>query len=342
MDKKKILVTGAAGFIGYHLCEALLKQGHEVIGLDNINDYYDIELKYARLSKLGIIKNHAAVFGQLSASITHGLDMQFIRLNLEDRSQLPSLFKSFNFDIVCNLAAQAGVRYSIENPEAYIDSNINGFLNVLECCRHHKVKRLVYASSSSVYGNSAKTPFEETANVDNPISLYAATKKSNELMAHTYSHLYKIETIGLRFFTVYGPWGRPDMAMFLFTDAILKNKPIKVFNNGDLSRDFTYIDDIVGGVVNTLLKDSKNSSLYKLYNIGNGKPVQLLDFIETLEEVLDIQATKIMLPMQAGDVNQTFANTASLKYDFVYKPKTDVKQGIYEFVQWYKGFYNIA
>ena len=241
--------------------------------------------------------------------------------------------------MVCNLAAQAGVRYSIENPEAYIDSNINGFLNVLECCRHYNVKRLVYASSSSVYGNNDETPFVETANVDHPISLYAATKKSNELMAHTYSHLYQIETIGLRFFTVYGPWGRPDMAMFLFTDAILNNKPIKVFNNGNLSRDCTYIDDIVAGVLNTLIKDSKNTSLYKLYNIGNGKPVQLLKFIDVLEEVLGIVAVKNMLPMQAGDVHQTFADTSALEKDYEYKPKVVVKKSITAFVMWYKNFY---
>ena len=245
-----------------------------------------LTLKYARLQELGIQKEAATVFAEISQSTLHGPNMQFIRLNLEDREAVPKLFKTFNFDMVCNLAAQAGVRYSIENPEAYIDSNVNGFLNILECCRHHNVKRLVYASSSSVYGNSDIIPFKETANVDAPISLYAATKKSNELMAHTYSHLYKFETIGLRFFTVYGPWGRPDMAMFLFTDAIINNKPIKVFNNGNLSRDFTYIDDIVDGVVNTLIKDSKNASLYKLYNIGNGKPVQLLDFIASLEKVL--------------------------------------------------------
>ena len=266
--------------------------------------------------------------------------MQFIRLNLEDREALPKLFKTFNFDMVCNLAAQPGVRYSIENPEAYIDSNINGFLNILECCRHHNVKRLVYASSSSVYGNSDEIPFKETVNVDAPISLYAATKKSNELMAHTYSHLYKFETIGLRFFTVYGPWGRPDMAMFLFTDAIINNKPIKVFNNGNLSRDLPYIDDIVDGVVNTLIKDSKNASLYKLYNIGNGRPVQLLDFIESLEKVLDISAIKKMLPMQAGDVHQTFADTSRLEHDYNYKPQIAVDKGIKAFVLWYKGFYN--
>ena len=339
MESKKILVTGAAGFIGYHLCEALIKQGHHVIGLDNINDYYDINLKYARLSELGIQKEAATVFAEISQSILHGNSMQFIRLNLEDREALPKLFKTFNFDMVCNLAAQAGVRYSIENPEAYIDSNINGFLNILECCRHHNVKRLVYASSSSVYGNSDDIPFKEMANVDAPVSLYAATKKSNELMAHTYSHLYNIETIGLRFFTVYGPWGRPDMAMFLFTDAIINNKPIKVFNNGNLSRDFTYIDDIVDGVVNTLIKDSKDASLYKLYNIGNGKPVQLLDFIESLEKVLGTIAVKKMLPMQAGDVHQTFANTTSLARDYNYKPQITVDKGIQEFVLWYKSFY---
>ena len=341
MQSKKILVTGAAGFIGYHLCEALIKQGHHVIGLDNINDYYDVTLKYARLSELGIQKEAATVFAEISQSSLHGTKMQFIRLNLSDREELPKLFKTFNFDMVCNLAAQPGVRYSIENPQAYIDSNINGFLNILECCRHHNVKRLVYASSSSVYGNSDEIPFKETANVDEPISLYAATKKSNELMAHTYSHLYKFETIGLRFFTVYGPWGRPDMAMFLFTDAILKNMPINIFNNGDLSRDFTYVDDIVEGVVNTLVKDSENTSLYKLYNIGNGTPVQLLDFIKYLEQVLGTTAIKKMLPIQAGDVNKTYANTSRLEHDFMYKPQTNVKKGIQEFVSWYKDFYTI-
>jgi UDP-glucuronate 4-epimerase len=339
MESKKILVTGAAGFIGYHLCEALINLGHKVIGLDNINNYYDVNLKYARLNELGIQKEAATVFGEMSESILHGPSMQFIRLNLEDREELPKLFKIFNFDMVCNLAAQGGVRYSIENPEAYIDSNVNGFLNILECCRHHNVKRLVYASSSSVYGNSDDTPFRETANVDQPISLYAATKKSNELMAHTYSHLYKFETIGLRFFTVYGPWGRPDMAMFLFTDAIINNKPIKVFNNGNLFRDFTYIHDIIQGVINTLIKISKNDSLYKLYNIGNGKPVQLIDFIESLEKVLAISAIKKCLPMQAGDVHQTFANTTSLERDYNYKPQITVDKGIQEFVLWYKGFY---
>tara|TARA_Y100000813_G_scaffold188245_1_gene162334 strand:- start:1610 stop:2626 length:1017 start_codon:yes stop_codon:yes gene_type:complete len=335
----KILITGAAGFIGYHLCEKLIKQGNQVIGLDNINNYYDVNLKYARLHKLGITKESTKVFAKISESKIYGCKMQFIRLNLEDSDELALLFKKFKFDVVCNLAAQAGVRYSIKNPETYIKSNIVGFLNILECCRNYNIKRLVYASSSSVYGNSYQTPFEETANVDSPISLYAATKKSNELMAYTYSHLYGFESIGLRFFTVYGPWGRPDMAMFLFTEAILNNKPIKVFNNGSLSRDFTYIDDIIEGITNTLFKNSKDPSLYKLYNIGNGKPVQLLDFIKSLEKELNISAVKNMQPMQAGDVTQTFANTAKLKRDYNYKPQITVEKGIKEFVSWYKSFY---
>lgn len=334
-----ILVTGAAGFIGYHLCEALIIKGFHVLGLDNINDYYDINLKYARLKHLGINREKANIYNTIVDSETYGNQLQFIRMNLEDRDCLPKLFKEFQFDFVCNLAAQAGVRYSIENPEAYVDSNINGFLNILECCRNYKVKRLVYASSSSVYGNSSDIPFKETANVDYPISLYAATKKSNELMAHTYSHLYNIETIGLRFFTVYGPWGRPDMAMFLFTEAILKNMPINIFNNGDLSRDFTYIDDIVEGVVNTLVRDSENTSLYKLYNIGNGKPVRLLDFIESLEHTIGIKAKKNMLPMQEGDVNLTFACTSSMAQDYNYRPKININNGIRKFVLWFKTYY---
>lgn len=340
-NKQTILVTGAAGFIGYHLCESLLKTGHDVIGLDNINDYYDVNLKYARLQELGIAKANAEIFGTLTESTIHNSQMQFIRLNLEDRKALPELFKAKNFDIVCNLAAQAGVRYSLENPEAYIDSNINGFLNILECCRHYNVKRLVYASSSSVYGNSEDVPFKETANVDYPVSLYAATKKSNELMAHTYSHLYGIETIGLRFFTVYGPWGRPDMAMFLFTDAILNNRPIKVFNNGELSRDFTYIDDIVAGVVNTLFEDTKNQFSHKLYNIGNSSPVKLLDFIEAIEDEFETTATKEMLPMQAGDVYQTWADVSQLQSDYNYKPQTPIKTGVKQFINWFKNYYNI-
>ena len=308
-----ILVTGAAGFIGFHLCERLLKQGHRVVGLDNINDYYNVDLKYARLKELGILRLEAERFDTIISSSVYGDLFQFIRLKLEDRQALPELFKTHQFDSVCNLAAQAGVRYSIENPEAYIDSNVSGFLNILECCRHHKVPRLVYASSSSVYGNSDAVPFEETAVVDQPISLYAATKKSNELMAHSYSHLYNIETIGLRFFTVYGPWGRPDMALFLFTKAILNNEPIKVFNEGNLSRDFAYIDDIIEGVENTLLKTFKQKELYKLYNIGNSQPVQLLDFIKAIEKSTGKSTERILMPMQAGDVNQTWGQCRASK-----------------------------
>jgi UDP-glucuronate 4-epimerase len=267
--------------------------------------------------------------------------MQFVRMHLENREDLQKLFKEFKFDMVCNLAAQAGVRYSLENPEAYVDSNITGFLNVLECCRHHSVKRLVYASSSSIYGNSDAVPFKESANVDKPISLYAATKKSNELMAYTYSHLYDIETIGLRFFTVYGPWGRPDMAMFLFTDAMINKKSIKIFNYGDLSRDFTYVNDIVAGVVATIIEDSKDKSLYKLYNIGNSAPVQLMDFIKSIENSLGLVAKKEMLPMQAGDVRQTWAEVTKLQKDYNYKPNTSVDKGVKAFINWYKMYYKI-
>lgn len=340
-SKKTILVTGAAGFIGYHLCSNLLKLGHNVVGLDNINDYYDVNLKYARLNQLGIDRQKAESFNVYSSSTTYESQMKFIRMNLEDREALPKLFNDFQFDIVCNLAAQPGVRYSLENPQAYIDSNINGFLNILECCRHSNVKRFVYASSSSIYGNNSEVPFKESANIDRPISLYGATKRSNELMAHTYSHLYELETIGLRFFTVYGPWGRPDMAMFLFTDAIMNNKPIKVFNNGDLSRDFTYIDDIINGVVSTLLVNSKDKSLYKLYNIGNSTPVQLLDFITSIENIIGVKAQKQMMPMQPGDVNQTWADVTKLQTDYDYKPKTPVDMGVEAFVKWYKLYYNL-
>ena len=338
MDKKIILVTGAAGFIGYHICSSLIKQGHHVIGLDNITDYYDVNLKYDRIKKLGVLRNEAERFGVLATSTSFGDQFQFIRLNLEDRKELPNLFKRFKFDSVCNLAAQAGVRYSISNPEAYIDSNITGFLNVLECCRSYNITRLVYASSSSIYGNSEAVPFEETAVVDKPISLYAATKKSNELMAHTYSHLYNFETIGLRFFTVYGPWGRPDMAMFLFTDAILKGKPIKVFNEGNLSRDFTYIDDIVNGVTKVIEKNIDSREHYKIYNIGNNKTESLQDFITTIEQAIGKEAIKEMYPMQQGDVPKTFADVDELIKDYRYSPGTDIKSGIDDFIRWYKNY----
>ena len=279
----KILVTGAAGFIGYHVCLALLKDNVTVVGLDNINDYYDVALKYDRLKQLGMSQSSAEKFGLPSPSSIYGNQFSFVRMHLQDRIALPKLFETEKFDVVCNLAAQAGVRHSLENAEMYIDSNIVGFLNILECCRHYRIKHLVYASSSSVYGSNKKIPFSVEDNVDHPISLYAASKKSNELMAHTYSHLFHLPTTGLRFFTVYGPWGRPDMAMFLFTDAILKGKPIKVFNHAQLERDFTYINDIVEGVsriLKTELKTRKKTkNWYKVYNIGNSKSVKLMDFI---------------------------------------------------------------
>lgn len=334
----KILVPGAAGFIGYHVCYALLKKGHSVVGLDNINDYYDTNLKYSRLEELGILKQKAENFNKITQSDIHGKSFKFIRLNLENREELPVLFQNENFDIVCNLAAQAGVRYSIENPSAYVDSNIVGFVNLLECCRHFHIKHLVYASSSSVYGLNKKIPFSTEDNVDHPISLYAASKKSNELMAHTYSHLFKIPTTGLRFFTVYGPWGRPDMALFLFTKAIITNKPIKVFNYGKMERDFTYIDDIVEGVTR-IIQDPVLNRLYKVYNIGNNDSVKLMDFIKEIEINLSKEAKKEMLPMQPGDVEKTWADVSSLIKDYDYKPNTPVKEGIKSFIDWYKEFY---
>lgn len=341
----KILVTGAAGFIGYFISKALINKGHKVVGLDNINDYYDINLKYARLGELGITRGHSERFGQICHSDTYPNSFSFIRLNLEDREAMPRLFTEQKFDAICNLAAQAGVRYSLENPEAYIDSNIVGFLNILECCRHNHIKHLVYASSSSVYGLNKKIPFETTDNVDHPISLYAATKKSNELMAHTYSHLYGFATTGLRFFTVYGPWGRPDMAMFLFTDAMVQGKPIKVFNNGQMERDFTYIDDITEGVVRILEKDietrTSKGEKYKVYNIGNNNSVKLLDFIEAIEENLGIKAQRQLMPMQPGDVEKTWANVDELIKDYEYRPNTSIKKGVANFVSWYKEYYTI-
>jgi len=337
----KILVTGVAGFIGFHVAKTLVKKGYKVIGLDNINDYYDVNLKYARLNELGIKKENAEVFNKKTNSSIFNNSFQFIRLNLENREDLPALFKNEKIDIVCNLAAQAGVRYSLENPESYIDSNIVGFLNILECCRHHKIKHLVYASSSSVYGLNTKTPFETTDTVDTPASLYAATKKGNELMAHTYTHLYKFATTGLRFFTVYGPWGRPDMALFLFTDAMIKNNSIKVFNNGKMERDFTYIDDIVEGVVRIIEKDTIHRNLYKIYNIGNNNSVKLTNFIDAIEKELKITAKKEMFPMQLGDVKQTWANVDELIKDYDYKPNTLIKKGVSKFINWYKEYYKV-
>ena len=334
----KILVTGAAGFIGFHLSEKLLAEGHVVVGVDNINDYYDVNLKYARVTELGIDRNDVGTFGQESISNLNE-SFKFIRLNLEDKEELFKLFTVEKFEVVCNLAAQAGVRYSIENPDVYIQSNIVGFLNVLESCRHHKIKHLVYASSSSVYGMNKKVPFSEEDKVDNPVSLYAATKKSNELMAHTYRYLYSIPTTGLRFFPVYGPWGRPDMAPILFADAISNDRPIKVFNNGDMERDFTFIDDIVEGVKRVIEKPIEDRDFYKIYNIGNNDSLKLLDFITEIENSLKKNAIKIMLPMQMGDMKKTWANVNGLVHDYEYKPNTDFKSGITKFINWFKDFY---
>ena len=353
----KILVTGTAGFIGFHLANRLLARGDEVVGLDNINDYYDIRVKYGRLQNSGVLDNiedgENIEYNKLIQSKKYD-KYKFIKLNLEDKENLDKLFKEEKFDAVCNLAAQAGVRYSLTNPMSYMNSNIIGFMNILEACRHFEVKNLSYASSSSVYGLNQKQPFSTHDSVNHPISLYAASKKSNELMAHTYSHLFNIPTTGLRFFTVYGPWGRPDMALFLFTKAILENKPIDVFNYGKMQRDFTYIDDIVEGIVRVIdnpakpnanfdaLNPDPSSSLapYKVYNIGNNAPVKLMDFIEAIEEKIGKKAEKNMLPIQAGDVPSTYADVNDLINDLGYKPQTSVKEGISKFVDWYREFFN--
>jgi len=340
----KILVTGAAGFIGFHLSKALLNKGHEVVGLDNINDYYDVNLKYARLNELGIVRSEAELFLNKSNGVLFNDSFEFVRMNLEDRDNLPALFNENKFDVVCNLAAQAGVRYSIENPESYIDSNIVGFLNILECCRHNKIKHLLYASSSSVYGENKKVPFSTSDNVDHPISLYAATKKSNELMAHTYSHLYNIPTTGLRFFTVYGPWGRPDMSYYLFADAISKDQPIKVFNNGNMSRDFTFIDDIVNGIkilFDNPPKVENKLPAYRISNIGNGRPQSLGDFIKTIEKSYGKEAKKEYLPMQAGDVPKTWADVSELQR-LGYESSVGIEVGVRRFVNWFKEYNDIT
>lgn len=333
---QKILVTGAAGFIGFFTVQRLLKEGYFVVGLDNINDYYDVNLKYARLNELGIDRINAEKWNNETVSSLND-NCIFVRLNLEDKESLPKLFEKYNFDAIIHLAAQAGVRYSLENPMAYVDSNLVGFVNILECCRYHKIKHLVYASSSSVYGENPKVPFSEHDRVDYPVSLYAATKKANELMAHTYSHLYQLPTSGLRFFTVYGPYGRPDMAPILFASAITENRPIKVFNNGDMSRDFTYIDDIVNGVLITLNNPPKTEyeqPYYQLFNIGNGSPVSLMEFIETLEKELGQVAKKNMMPMQPGDVPRTWAETKQLNA-LGYKSTTPIAKGVKQFVKWF-------
>lgn len=346
---QKILVTGTAGFIGFHLAKKLLERGDEVVGIDNINDYYDVRLKYARLAETGISRE--AENWHKPVKSTKYPNYTFIRMNLEDTKELYALFASEKFDKVCNLAAQAGVRYSLENPHTYINSNITGFLNILEGCRHNHVKHLVYASSSSVYGNNTKIPLSTFDSVDHPISLYAAFKKSNELMAHTYSHLFGFPTTGLRFFTVYGPWGRPDMALFLFTKAILEDKPIKVFNYGRMVRDFTYVDDIVEGVIRVIDNPSRKrenvendpsqsqTAPFKVYNIGNSSPVELMDFIRAIEKHLGKEAEKEYLPMQPGDVPRTEADVTDLVRDMGYKPSTTVEKGIERFIEWYRGYY---
>lgn len=318
----KVLVTGAAGFIGMHVAHRLLDDGYEVVGLDNLNDYYDVSLKQSRLKTFEGKSN-----------------FKFLQLDISNTHEMNELFLSEKFETVVALAAQAGVRYSLKNPHAYINSNIVGFMNILEGCRYNNIKHLVYASSSSVYGANTKMPFAVGDNVDQPVSLYAATKKSNELMAHTYSHLFKLPTTGLRFFTVYGPWGRPDMSPSLFAGAILNGKPIDVFNNGKMKRDFTYIDDIVEGVVRTLKKIPNTEPPYKLYNIGNNHPVELLTFISELEKALGKKAVMNMLPMQPGDVVSTYADIDELKNDVGFSPKTELKVGLKKFADWYKSYH---
>ena len=340
MTKKKILVTGAAGFIGTSLIKRLLQgnQGYEIIGIDCINSYYDTALKYARLAETGIM-SHEIQECKMIQSHTYS-EFRFIKIDIADRNAMFKLFmQEKRFDIVVNLAAQAGVRYSIENPYAYIESNIIGFMNILENCRHFEVSHLIYASSSSVYGLSDHIPYSESDATDTPVSLYAATKKADELMAHTYSHLYGIKTTGLRFFTVYGPWGRPDMAPFLFLKSILEGNPITVFNSGNLSRDFTYIDDITEGVMKIIEAPADRNQLYKIYNIGNSKPVQLMDFISVIERTTRREAKKIMTDMQPGDVYCTYADTSRLEQDFGYKPSTSIEEGIKKFYEWYISFY---
>lgn len=339
MNEKKYLVTGAAGFIGFFLAKRLAEEGATVIGVDNLNDYYDVSLKISRLKLLEKYKNFS-----------------FKKVDCKNSEAIANIFKIGKFDAVIHLAAQAGVRYSLENPHAYIDSNICGFLNILEACRHSDIAHLVYASSSSVYGGNKTMPFSTQNDVSHPVSLYAATKKANELMAHTYSHLYKIPTTGLRFFTVYGPWGRPDMAYFLFAKAILENKPIKIFNHGKMERDFTYIDDIVDGICRVIIKPpigsdinnwdeqtSKNSSFapYKIYNIGNNKPVKLEYFISVLEEKLGGKAEKVYLEMQPGDIEKTYADIQDFQIDTGYSPTTSIETGLEKFVDWYKNYYKV-
>ena len=350
----KVLVTGAAGFIGFHLTKYLLERGDEVIGIDNINDYYDVNLKYSRIKETGIEKEVIA-YGEMIQSTKYP-NYFFSKIDITDHGKLKRLFKNCHFDSVCNLAAQAGVRYSLTNPKAYLDSNITGFLNILECCRVHHIKHLVYASSSSVYGLNEQMPFSVNHNTNHPVSLYAASKKSNELMAHAYSHLFGLPTTGLRFFTVYGPWGRPDMALFLFTKAIAENRPIEVFNNGRMSRDFTYIDDIISGIGRVIDSPAKSDPVwnatdpdpatskvpYRVLNIGRGESVNLMSFVTEIERNLNQTAEKIFLPMQNGDVVETWADISEMQELMKYNPTVSIAEGVRNFVSWYKDFYSVT
>jgi UDP-glucuronate 4-epimerase len=349
----KILITGTAGFIGFHTAKRMIAEGWDVTGLDAINDYYDISLKYDRLADCGIERSDVT-YNKIVKSKLHP-NYDFIQLKLEDREHVRLLFEAFQFDAVVHLAAQAGVRYSLTNPYAYIDSNITGFINILECCRHHNVKHLAYASSSSVYGANELVPFSTSQVVDHPISLYAASKKSNELMAHVYSHLFGLPTTGIRFFTVYGPWGRPDMALSLFTKAIIEDEPVQVFNNGKMERDFTYVDDIVEGVFRVIKHPATpdvgwsgispdpatSRAPYRIYNIGNNAPVKLLDFVKAIENKIGKKAIIEMKPMQPGDVSKTYADVSNLVNDLGYKPATPLVTGISNFVDWYAAYYGI-
>jgi UDP-glucuronate 4-epimerase len=350
----KVLITGTAGFIGFHLATLLHQQGHTVLGLDNVNDYYDVNLKLNRLKVNGFDAGKIEYAKVLRSSFLD--NMSFIKLDLNDKEKILNIFGEFRPETVINLAAQAGVRYSLTNPDTYINSNIQGFLNILEACRKYPVKQLLYASSSSVYGLNKNMPFSVHSTVDHPVSLYAASKKANELMAHTYSHLFGIPTTGLRFFTVYGPWGRPDMALFIFTRSILEGKPIEVFNHGKMERDFTYVDDIVGGISRMLSvapagnpfwnpeepDPADSSAPYRIYNIGNSRPVKLLDFISAIEHKTGKKAIMHMKPIQAGDVEKTWADTSGLKADYDFSPDTPVQEGIDRFIDWYMDYYKVT
>lgn len=347
MRYKNILVTGAAGFIGYNLCNKLISQGLQVTGIDNLNDYYDLTLKIERLKKLGISK--------ISKDGSSSKNFNFFKIDLNEKNKISEIVANYKIDVIVNLAAQAGVRYSIENPEAYLHSNCNGFASILEVARENDIKNLIYASTSSVYGLNTKMPLSEDMPTEHPMALYAATKKGNEMMAHAYSHLFGIPTTGLRFFTVYGPWGRPDMALFLFTEAILKEKPINIFNNGEMIRDFTFVEDITESISRLIDKPaetdknwssddpdiSTSSAPYRIFNIGNGNPTNLMDYIEEIESSLGKKALKNFMPMQAGDVPATHANSSRLQEYIGFYPKTSIKDGIREFINWYKEYYNV-